>query len=250
LKRAGIDDLGPGYDHSAVPGRTPLVVKREGGKFYEENWLRFLRRPTPFVMIETWSEFHEGTEICESREYGRQYIDLTRKYTALFKSGWKPGSSTGPYTGAASVEIAFDPALRESGLKLLQNDDGETVVATVSGSGAIKSANGRARYVYFQVDDSFKWSETMNARLEVDYFDAAPGSFRVEFDGSDATAAFDGAYSGAPGAQPMSGGRTWKTASFDLRGARFSNSENQGADFRLVVNAPEFYVRRVRLIRQ
>jgi hypothetical protein len=90
LKRAGICELGPGYDHSAVPGRKLLIVSREGGKFYEANWLKFLQHPSNFVMLETWSEFHEGTDICESKEYGRQYIELTRKYTRLFKKGWKP----------------------------------------------------------------------------------------------------------------------------------------------------------------
>ncbi|MCY2993099.1 MAG: DUF5010 domain-containing protein [Planctomycetota bacterium] len=30
--------LGPGYDHSAVPGRTPLVRKREDGQFYRRAW--------------------------------------------------------------------------------------------------------------------------------------------------------------------------------------------------------------------
>ncbi len=68
LKNPGVASLGPGYDHSAVPGRTPLIVRREQGKFYEDNWLKFLRRPSQFVMVETWNEFHEGTDIAESRE--------------------------------------------------------------------------------------------------------------------------------------------------------------------------------------
>ena len=29
----GVAEIGPGYDHSAVPGRTPLVVPRKGGNF-------------------------------------------------------------------------------------------------------------------------------------------------------------------------------------------------------------------------
>src|SRR5207244_8971830 len=73
LKNPGIGELGPGYDDTAVYGRKPLVAKREGGKFYEQNWLKFLRHPSNFVMIETWSEFPEGTEICESKEYVRPY---------------------------------------------------------------------------------------------------------------------------------------------------------------------------------
>lgn len=87
LKHPGIGELGPGYNDSAVYGRKPLLVKREGGKFYAQNWREFLRHPSNFVMIETWSEFHEGTEIGESKEYGRQYIELTRKYAGLFKKG-------------------------------------------------------------------------------------------------------------------------------------------------------------------
>jgi hypothetical protein len=88
-KNPGIGELGPGYDDTAVYGRKPLIAKRRDGKLYEENWLKFLRQPSNFVMIETWSEFHEGTEICETKEYGRQYIELTRKYSDLFRQGWK-----------------------------------------------------------------------------------------------------------------------------------------------------------------
>ncbi|MBU6399894.1 MAG: DUF5010 domain-containing protein [Verrucomicrobia bacterium] len=95
LQNPGVADLGPGYDHSAVPGRTPLVVPREGGKFYERNWLKFLRQPSHLVMLETWNEFHEGTDICDSREYGRRYIELTRQYVDRFKRGWKPPAANG-----------------------------------------------------------------------------------------------------------------------------------------------------------
>jgi hypothetical protein len=85
LRTPGIASLGPGYDHSAVPGRKPLIVNRRGGAFYEESWIKFLQRPSNIVMIETWNEFHEGTDIAESREYGRQYIELTRQYVDRFK---------------------------------------------------------------------------------------------------------------------------------------------------------------------
>ena len=250
MQRAGIDELGPGYDHSAVPGRAPLVVKRENGKFYEDDWLKFLRRPTPFVMIETWSEFHEGTDICESREYGRQYIELTRKYADLFKQGWRPSSASGRFYNAKSVEIAFGQTSPSAGLTLISNDDGETTPVIAQGFPAIKLADAKSHFIYFGVDDSFKWANAMNARLVLEYFDAAPGALTVDFDGSDQNAPFDGAYSQPGKTVKLVGDRYWKTAFFDLRGARFWNSENRASDFRLVVEAPEFYVRRVNLIRQ
>jgi hypothetical protein len=85
LKTPGIASLGPGYDHSAVRGRSPLAVDRRDGKFYEEQWEKFLKQPSQIVVLETWNEFHEGTDIAASREYGRKYIDLTRMYTDRFK---------------------------------------------------------------------------------------------------------------------------------------------------------------------
>lgn len=85
LKTPGIASVGPGYDHSAVPGRSPLVVERRGGKFYQEQWEKLLADPPTAVMVETWNEFHEGTDVAESREYGRQYIELTRGFADRFK---------------------------------------------------------------------------------------------------------------------------------------------------------------------
>ena len=31
-----VASLGPGYDHSSVPDRDPLVIDREGGDFYSQ----------------------------------------------------------------------------------------------------------------------------------------------------------------------------------------------------------------------
>ena len=104
LKQPGIASLGPGYDHSAVRGRSPLVVDRRGGKFYEEQWLEFLKHPSNFVVIETWNEFHEGTDIAESREYGRQYIQLTRKYVERFKLG---STTDSPYANESLARMNY-----------------------------------------------------------------------------------------------------------------------------------------------
>jgi len=85
----GVAALGPGYDHHAVPGRSPLVKEREGGKFYEDSWKELLaqdpKERSKVVMVETWNELHEGTDICETEEFGRQYIELTAKYADMFR---------------------------------------------------------------------------------------------------------------------------------------------------------------------
>ena len=251
LVNPGVAALGPGYDHSAVPGRTPLIAKRDGGKFYEDNWLKFLRRPSHFVMVETWNEFHEGTDIAASKEYGRQYIDLTRKYADLFKQGWKPAWPQGRYTGAKSVSITLGAQNQEDGLRLIDNADGRNQPTTAGGrpARALQRTPHHGAYIYFAVDDSFKWADTMHPKLEVEYFDAAPGTLAVEFDGSDPTAAFSGAYSRATGTVKLTGSQTWQTASFPMPAARLLNTQNNSADLRLVLTAPEFAVRKVTLLR-
>lgn len=252
LLNPGVASLGPGYDHSAVPGRAPLIVDRRGGKFYEEQWLKFLRRPSNIVTLETWNEFHEGTDICESKEYGRQFIELTKKYTSLFKQGYQPPWPKGAYDKAKAVAIQLGEKNREQGLKQVENEDGVTASVKLAGAEARASRRNPTggTYMYFVVDDSFKAPGKMRLVLEVEYYDAAAGALGLEFDGSDPAAPFGGAYTRAPETIQLDGGKTWKTARFSLSDARLLNSQNKGADFRLVIQAPELVVRQVRLMKK
>ena len=250
-QRAGICEIGAGYDHSAVPGRAPLVREREGGKFYEESWRQFLRRPSNFVMIETWNEFHEGTDIGESKEYGRKYINLTRKYSALFKKGWVPPRTKGKFTGAKSVEISLAKTNHENGLRLLENNDGRTEPLSKNGveTRVAQTTEGTAQFFYFVIDESFKWADSMNAKLEVKYFAPPNASLEVDFDSNDGTALFQGAYTRAEIPQKTTEG-IWTVATFDLPHARFLGSQNAGADFRVRVDSPEVFIGHVKLIRE
>lgn len=86
----GAAQIGPGYDDSPVPGRTTPTRDRLGGGFYAASWALALQSRPRLIIIETWSELHEGTAICETLEDGRYYIDLTRHYSTLFKAGQGP----------------------------------------------------------------------------------------------------------------------------------------------------------------
>jgi hypothetical protein len=88
----------------------------------------------------------------------------------------------------------------------------------------------------------------MNASIEVAYWDAHPGLLGVEFDGQDVNAPGHGAYTRAQKIE-LKGDKKWKTAAFKLQGALFTNSQNGGADFRLVAETPELFVRKVTLQR-
>ena len=129
-------------------------------------------------------------------------------------------------------------------------EDGATVVQREAGqaSWVAQPLPGSSAYVYFQVDDSFKWATSMNATVTVEYLDAAPGRLGVEFDGEDQTAPLQGAYSRVEKIE-LKGDRNWKTAVFRVRQASFTGRQNGGADFRLVAETPGFAVRKVTLER-
>ncbi len=85
----GVASVGPGYNDSAVPGRTTPIRERENGDFYRRNWSTVLGSGRNLVVVETWNELHEGTDICNSREYGRQYIELTAEFSRALKQSTK-----------------------------------------------------------------------------------------------------------------------------------------------------------------
>jgi hypothetical protein len=251
LKNPGVASLGPGYNDSAVPGRTPLIVGREGGALFERNWTRFLWNPSRIVAIETWNEYHEATDIAGSGEYGRAYIELNRKYVDLFKAGVRPPLPRGRYSDVRFVSAGLGTTNIEDGLYQFDLGDGITIATNAAGSQCRAAAPNPlgGRYIYFRIDDSFKWAGSMQAEVQVEFFDSSGGNFAVEFDGSDTNAPFNGAYTRSSETVSLSGSQLWRTARFILTGARFMNAQNGGADFRLAVSDDRFFLRRVKVIR-
>jgi len=74
----------PGYDDRQVrfPG---TVVARSGSKCYDMTWRVATEQNPNWIMICSWNEWHEGSEIEPSVEYGDYYIKLTRQYADKFK---------------------------------------------------------------------------------------------------------------------------------------------------------------------
>ncbi len=74
----------PGYDDTII--RTPGFKRdRQGGAFYPESWRVATESHPDWIIITTWNEWHEGSEIEPSKEYGHQYLDLTRRLVSEWK---------------------------------------------------------------------------------------------------------------------------------------------------------------------
>ena len=234
LDTAGI---GPGYDHSAVPGRSPLVRKRDDGRFYRFGWWRLLAmepatRPW-LVHLETWNEFHEGTEICETAEFGRKYIDMTRKYAKMFHARKRIDPRGGK--GAAAV-VSATPA-KSSGIEALNlsEGDGPIVRKTVVGEAAwcmTQNRHSDNRYMYFDVDYSFLYDGDESLEVTITYLDSGPRAFAIEYDSADPSLRGLAQHFRVGPSQQITGSGKWKQVRWTITHARFAGRANN-ADFRL-----------------
>ena len=74
----------PGYDDRRLSGLNRPTLEREEGKFYQEFWQivkKYLDPSLKMALITTFNEWHEGTEIEPSKEYGNKYLQLTKSFT-------------------------------------------------------------------------------------------------------------------------------------------------------------------------
>jgi hypothetical protein len=85
-----VAQIGPGFSNTAYctggPDRNCFDVDREDGRRYERQLQQATTSSKRIIALETWNEFSEGTDIQETLQTGRTYIDLSRRYLLPWKS--------------------------------------------------------------------------------------------------------------------------------------------------------------------
>ncbi len=249
--RDSVAGVGPGYDDHLVPIRYPgTVVPREDGAYYERNLYYALASGKNLLWLETWNEHHEASGINDTAEYGRKYIEITRKYVDMFKQGEIPlKPAGGPFSRVSSVSVqATADGSKGEGLTLLDLDgDGTWENVQAAGRPAWKTATeGAGRYLYFSVAPDFAWFDVpVDLDVTVEYLDSVDSG-----DGAAPAAAaarlvleYDSYEPGKPDSladryrpktvADIGSSGQWKSATARLTGVRFAEGENGGADFRL-----------------
>jgi hypothetical protein len=123
---------------------------------------------------------------------------------------------------------------RSRGLAALPSPggDGEFTLAEQHVTRCWRQPNGK--YLYFQIDEKRRPWRGGDAVVEVEYYDsAASGEFKLEYDSTQTSQPFNGAYKTNSTMVKRSGTGRWKVARFEITDARFSGSQNMHADFRL-----------------
>jgi len=75
----------PGYDDRNIGRENPHFIDRKDGELYREFWEKALIAKPDWILITSFNEWHEGTEIEESYEFGDRYIKITEEFAGRFK---------------------------------------------------------------------------------------------------------------------------------------------------------------------
>jgi len=86
----------PGYNDLKTGRAQAFVREREGGQFYRETWQAAIDSGADWVVITSWNEWVEGSQIEPSVSYGNLYLDLTRELATRFRSQEKATVGTWP----------------------------------------------------------------------------------------------------------------------------------------------------------
>lgn len=83
MNRISALTLIPGYDDTKI--RDPgLAVKRLDGDLYRRQWEQAIAANPHWILITSFNEWHEGSEIEPSVEFGDMYLKLTAEYARQF----------------------------------------------------------------------------------------------------------------------------------------------------------------------
>ena len=80
-----IPPVSPGCDDHLV--RAPTCIRDRGdGSYYDQAWQGAMDSNPPWaVVVSTWNEWLEATQIEPSQQYGDQYLQITKQYSDALK---------------------------------------------------------------------------------------------------------------------------------------------------------------------
>lgn len=87
-RRLWVATVMPGYNDLFIQGRSGRFAHdRRNGAYYREAWQAAMDSEPDLIVITSFNEWLEGTQIEPSVSYGNLYLDLTSELSSAFKSG-------------------------------------------------------------------------------------------------------------------------------------------------------------------
>lgn len=76
----------PGYDDSHIGRTYPIVAPREDGQLYDRLWATAIQSRPDWVLVTSFNEWHEGSDIEPSLEHGYAYLEATAYWAEQFRT--------------------------------------------------------------------------------------------------------------------------------------------------------------------
>lgn len=89
--------VNPGFDNTPWYEEwdfNHLVIDRQEGDFYRRSWEAAVTSDPDWILLTSFNEWHEGTEVEPSEEYGELYLAITREQVGQWKGSLNSRLST------------------------------------------------------------------------------------------------------------------------------------------------------------
>ncbi len=97
----------PGYNDTNLPRADAFAVPRNNGDYYRQTWQAALDSRPNMIIITSFNEWLEGTQLEPSDSYGNLYLDITRELATGLK-GSPPAAPVPALAAAAEAPAAPD----------------------------------------------------------------------------------------------------------------------------------------------
>ncbi|HEX9779882.1 MAG TPA: hypothetical protein VGB20_01560 [bacterium] len=101
----------PGFDTRGLAEPFGVTIERVGGRSYRDMWELALEMQPDWVLVTSFNEWHEGTEIEPSLQYGDQYLGITREFAEAFRAR-AALETDAPGAPACTIPLRLQPSGR------------------------------------------------------------------------------------------------------------------------------------------
>ncbi len=187
-----------------------------------------------------------SNELAQASDGQAEVVDMYTLFALIREFVSHPELYTPPPSPYRSAREVLAEPENHRGARPVKVDDGPFRLTEQGGTKAWQAGYDPGKpYLYFRLDDDFTKGCSKYV-IEVTFLDEGQGTVNLEYDSTDRNAAFGGAYKSGPAIR-LSNSGTWQTQKLAIEDARFQNSQNRGADFRISPGGRSFVVSRIRV---
>lgn len=174
LNRLWVATAMPGYNDTRLPRSNAFAVSRRGGDYYRETFQGAAATQPDMIIITSFNEWLEGTQLEPSGSYGNLYLDLTRDLVSGLRSGgWSPpvveAQAAAPETAAAETSAPADAlALAAAAPVIPASSAGPEPAAETQIAAAPATAPGEAPQAQTPEGPYFETGSITNVRSQPD----------------------------------------------------------------------------------